>query len=180
MLLLASEKLPCVVVCQNNQYAISTHRGQQTAASSLAVKACAYGVRAEVVDGNDVLALVDVSRQALDRARSGGGTTFIEALTYRAGPHSTSDDPTRYRSASEVDHWTRRDPIGRLRRVLVGRGLASDSEDRVADADFVNEIAAVVAEIEQEPTPSRASLAEDVYASVPWHLADVAKDSMCT
>src|ERR1700675_1340922 len=100
-------RVPCVLVCQNNHWSISVPAERQTASRTLAVKGRAYGVRAVRVDGNDVLAVYAVLKDALDRARGGGGPTFIEAVTYRMGPHSTSDDPTRYRSREEEQAWAR-------------------------------------------------------------------------
>ena len=90
-----------VFVCSNNQYALSTTARRQTNAESFAVKASAYGFRGRRVDGNDVLAVELALRQACENARSGLGPTLVECVTYRRGPHSSSDDPTRYRSAAE-------------------------------------------------------------------------------
>ena len=112
-------KVPCVVVCQNNHWAISVPASRQSASATFAVKGRAYGVPSLRVDGNDVVAMFHALSEAVERARTGGGPTFLEALTYRIGAHSTSDDPTRYRSQDEVDLWTRRDPLARLRRNLV-------------------------------------------------------------
>src|SRR5580704_1779646 len=104
-------KTPCVVVCQNNQWSISVPVARQTASATLAIKGRAYGVPSVRVDGNDLLAVYAVVRDAARRARSGEGPTFIEALTYRIGAHSTSDDPTRYRSDAEVAAWQKKDPL---------------------------------------------------------------------
>jgi pyruvate dehydrogenase E1 component alpha subunit len=109
---------PTVFVCQNNHYAISMARSRQTAAETIAGKADGYGMPGVLVDGNDVLAVYAATIEAADRARSGGGPTLVEALTYRTGPHTTTDDHLRYRSAEEVDEWRRRDPIDRVRRYL--------------------------------------------------------------
>lgn len=116
-------RLPVVFICQNNQWAISVPRGRQTAAATLAQKAIAYGFEGVQVDGNDVFAVYDATRQALERARSGGGPTFIECFTYRISHHTTADDADRYRSAGEVEEWKKRDPIERLRRFLEKRGF---------------------------------------------------------
>jgi pyruvate dehydrogenase E1 component alpha subunit/2-oxoisovalerate dehydrogenase E1 component alpha subunit len=93
-------------------------------------------------------------------------------VTYRIGAHSTSDDPTRYRSNDEVEDWKRKDPVDRLRRHLVSRGLASDEGDRAMDEELGAEIGAVVNEVEKMPPPARASLFDDVYAALPWHLRE--------
>jgi pyruvate dehydrogenase E1 component alpha subunit/2-oxoisovalerate dehydrogenase E1 component alpha subunit len=165
-------RAPCVIVCQNNHWSISVPIGKQTASRTVAVKARAYGIPGVRVDGNDVLAVYEVLRDALARARGGEGPTFVEALTYRMGAHSTSDDPTRYRSQEEVDAWGRKDPLDRLRRHLVTLGLASDAGDAALDAEIAAEISAAIDEVEALPAPARATLVEDVYAEPPWHLRE--------
>jgi pyruvate dehydrogenase E1 component alpha subunit len=116
---------PCVFYVQNNQWAISVPITRQTAAPSLAHKAIGYGMPGIRVDGNDVLGCYAVMAEAAERARAGAGPTLIEAVTYRLGPHTTSDDPARYRSQEELDHWTARDPIARYRGYLQGQQLWS-------------------------------------------------------
>jgi 2-oxoisovalerate dehydrogenase E1 component alpha subunit len=126
-------KAPCVFYVQNNQWAISVPLHCQTAAPSIAHKAIGYGMPGIRVDGNDVLACYAVTAQAAARARSGGGPTLIEAITYRLGPHTTSDDPTRYRSQEELDRWQALDPIPRYRAFLKDQGVWTQRlEDRVA------------------------------------------------
>ncbi len=98
-------KVPVVFVVQNNQWAISTPRKMQTAAESIAQKAVAHGLPGIQVDGNDVLAVYRAVKEALDRARAGEGPSLIEALTYRLGPHTTADDPKKYRSPEEEKLW---------------------------------------------------------------------------
>ncbi|MBK9260279.1 MAG: thiamine pyrophosphate-dependent dehydrogenase E1 component subunit alpha [Polyangiaceae bacterium] len=165
-------KVPCVLVCQNNHWAISVPAQRQTASATFAIKGRAYGVPSMRVDGNDVLAVYRVMRDAIQRARDGHGPTFIEALTYRMGAHSSSDDPTRYRSQNEVDTWAQRDPIGRLRRHLLHRGLLDDAQDAALEEGLMAEISAAVQEVEQLGPPPRESLFDDVYAELPWHLAE--------
>jgi 2-oxoisovalerate dehydrogenase E1 component alpha subunit len=126
-------KAPCVFFIQNNQWAISVPVSHQMAGPSIAHRAIGYGMPGIRVDGNDVLACYTVMSEAAERAREGGGPTLIEALTYRVGPHTTSDDPTRYRSQEEVDHWTARDPIARYRNYLQSVGVWTERlEQRVA------------------------------------------------
>jgi pyruvate dehydrogenase E1 component alpha subunit/2-oxoisovalerate dehydrogenase E1 component alpha subunit len=115
-------KTPCVLICQNNHWAISVPSSRQTASPTFAIKGRAYGIPSVRVDGNDLLAVYHVVAEAVSRARRGEGPTFIEALTYRIGAHSTSDDPTRYRTQEEVEAWMKKDPLARLRAYLVGRG----------------------------------------------------------
>src|SRR5256885_2601572 len=122
---------PVVFFCQNNQYAISEPLERQTRVP-LYQRAAGFGFPGLRVDGNDVLACYAVTRAALDHARQGQGPTLIEAYTYRMGAHTTSDDPTRYRIASEVEAWQAKDPVTRARAFLDRNGLA--------DADFFAEV----------------------------------------
>jgi pyruvate dehydrogenase E1 component alpha subunit len=168
-------KVPCVLVCQNNHWSISVPAERQTASRTFAVKARAYGVPGVRIDGNDLLAVSSAMQSALERARTGGGPTFIEAVTYRMGPHSTSDDPSRYRSQVEVDSWAAKDPLARLRKHLVRLGLVSDAADAELEAELTAEIGAAVDEVEALPPPARESLLLDVYAEMPWHLREAAE-----
>lgn len=118
----ATYAAPVIFFCQNNQYAISEPVGLQ-AQRPIAERAPGFGVPSVRVDGNDVLAVMAVTRSALDRARSGGGPTFIEAVTYRMGPHTTADDPSRYRDPAELDEWRSKDPITRLEAHLASAGM---------------------------------------------------------
>jgi 2-oxoisovalerate dehydrogenase E1 component subunit alpha len=122
-------KAPCVFYVQNNQWAISVPVHKQTAAPSIAHRAIGYGMPGIRVDGNDVLACYAVMAEAAARARAGDGPMLIEAVTYRLGPHTTSDDPTRYRSQAELDGWMALDPIPRYRTYLEGQGLWSERLD---------------------------------------------------
>lgn len=126
-------KAPCVFVVQNNHWAISVPVSRQLAGPSIAHRAIGYGMPGVRVDGNDVLACYAVTAEAAQRARGGGGPTLIEAITYRMGPHTTSDDPTRYRSDEELEYWAARDPIQRYRTYLQSVGVWSERlEERVA------------------------------------------------
>ncbi len=165
-------KAPCVLVCQNNHYAISVPTERQTASRTIAVKARAYGLPGVRVDGNDVLAVYGVMKDALDRARAGQGPTFVEAVTYRTGAHSTSDDPSRYRSRDEVDAWAQRDPLDRLRKHLVSLGLLGEGTDDALSEEIAAEIAAAIDAVEPLPPPDRATIVEDVYAELPWNLRE--------
>lgn len=165
-------QVPCVLVCQNNQFAISVPAAKQTASRTIAIKGRAYGVPALRVDGNDVVATYVAVKDAVDRARAGGGPTFLELLTYRIGAHSTSDDPTRYRSQDEVDAWTKKDPLDRLRKHMVVRGLLDDAADARLESEIQAEIQAAITEVEPMASPPRASVFDDVYAELPWHLVE--------
>jgi pyruvate dehydrogenase E1 component alpha subunit len=165
-------RVPCVLICQNNHWAISVPTARQTASPTLAVKGRAYGVPSMRVDGNDVLAIYGAVSEAVAQARSGAGPTFIEAVTYRIGAHSTSDDPTRYRSQEEVEAWMKRDPLARLHRHLVRMGLLDDEADAALEQTLNAEIAAAITEVETFGAPLRQTLFEDVYAELPWHLVE--------
>jgi pyruvate dehydrogenase E1 component alpha subunit/2-oxoisovalerate dehydrogenase E1 component alpha subunit len=163
---------PVVIVCQNNHWSISVPTAKQTASKTIAVKARAYGMPGVRVDGNDVLAVYKVLSDAASRARSGGGPTFVEAVTYRIGAHSTSDDPSRYRSDAEVEAWKKKDPVDRLAKHLRGLGLVDDASEAKLDEELTAEIGAVVKEVEAAPPPARESLFDDVYAELPWNLRE--------
>jgi pyruvate dehydrogenase E1 component alpha subunit len=135
---------PTVFVCENNGWAISMPRSGQTRSETIAVKADAYGMPGVLVDGNDALAMLSVTGEAVDRARSGDGPTLIEALTYRIGPHTTTDDAARYRSDDEVGAWVARDPIERLRSYLKATGEWSEAFESDVEADASAEIEAAV------------------------------------
>ncbi len=165
-------KPPVVFFCQNNQWAISVPFSRQTAAPNIAVKARAYGIPGEIVDGNDVMAVYSVCKKAVERARDGQGPTLIEAVTYRIGPHTTADDPSRYRSAEEVEKWRELDPIKRVRKYLVKQGLWSMEKEKDLADDFVRLLKEATEEAERTPPPSPRIIFEDVYARQPWHLVE--------
>ncbi|MFC7344825.1 thiamine pyrophosphate-dependent enzyme [Saccharopolyspora griseoalba] len=121
-------RLPVVFFCQSNGWAISVPTDQQVAGGSVAARAAGYGIEGQQVDGNDVTAVREATRDALQRARAGGGPTVIEAITYRMGPHSTSDDPRRYRSTEDERAWAERDPIARTASSLPAEALSSAEE----------------------------------------------------
>lgn len=121
---------PVIFLIQNNQWAISVPRGQQTKSKTLAQKAIAYGIPGIQVDGNDILAVYAATKEAVERARNGEGPTIIEAVTYRLGPHTTSDDPTIYRDSDEVTEWEKKDPIERFKMYLIDKGLWSEEKDK--------------------------------------------------
>jgi len=165
-------RLPTVLVCQNNQWAISVPLSKQTASATLAMKARAYGIDGIRVDGNDVVAVHHVLCEAIARARRGEGPTFLELLTYRVAPHSTSDDPSRYRSNAEVEIWLRRDPLERLTRYLRSQNLLDDSEEERIERETSREIREAIEQVEASGPPALSSLFDDVYRERPWHLAE--------
>lgn len=126
--------VPMVTIIQNNQYAISTPRELATKAKTLAQKASSYGIPGIQVDGNDVLAMYEATKVALERAKNGDGPTLIEAVTYRLGPHTTSDDPSIYRKETEVEEWREKDPITRFKKYLSNRKLWNkDKEEKLQE-----------------------------------------------
>jgi pyruvate dehydrogenase E1 component alpha subunit len=163
---------PAVIVCQNNHWSISVPTARQTASRTIAVKGRSYGVPSVRVDGNDVLAMIKVLGDAAARARRGEGATFVEAVTYRIGAHSTSDDPTRYRSDAEVESWKKKDPVDRLAKHLRRAGAIDQAFEQRLDEELTAEMAEVIKEVEAMPPPPRASLFEDVYAELPWNLVE--------
>jgi pyruvate dehydrogenase E1 component alpha subunit len=123
-------KAPTVFICQNNQWAISVPVNEQTASETIAQKAIAYGFEGIQVDGNDVFAVYRASKYALDKARSGGGPTFIECFTYRLSDHTTSDDAKKYRDPEEVKKWENKDPILRLKRYMMKNKMFSEKYEK--------------------------------------------------
>jgi len=142
---------PVVLVVQNNGWAISVPRKKQSAASSFAARGAGFGIPAELVDGNDVLAVYDAMNRAVKRARSGQGPTLIELLTYRIGAHTTADDPTRYRHAAEIEEWQQKDPIARFQKFLLARDLLSETEIEKMLASIEEEINQAVELAETTP-----------------------------
>ena len=165
-------QVPLVVVCQNNQWAISLPAARQTASENVAIKATAYGVRGVRTDGNDAVAVWRAAKEAVDRARSGFGPSLLECLTYRIGAHSSSDDPTRYRDEAEVQVWRRRDPIDRMRARLGDAGLWDEAREAALRAELDDSVRTAVEAAEAAPPPPLDSLFDDVYADRPWHLAE--------
>ena len=155
---------PTIFFCQNNHYAISVPRRKQTAAKTLAQKAVAYGFDGIQVDGNDLLAVYGAMREARQRAVSGLGPTLIEAVTYRFGPHTTADDPTKYRNDAELEEWKSRDPLLRLQHYLRGKNLWSEEEEAQIKADAEAVISQSVQEAENYPAPPPEDIFQYTYA----------------
>ena len=164
--------VPAVFVVTNNQWAISVPRSAQTAAETLAQKAIAAGIHGEQVDGNDVVAVRHVVEQALERARTGGGPSVIEALTYRLTDHTTADDASRYRDADTVSAAWANDPIARLRTYLAEAGIwAKDDEEGLIE-ELNAEIDAAVDRYLAMPSPPPEAMFDHLYAELPRALAE--------
>jgi pyruvate dehydrogenase E1 component alpha subunit len=165
-------KAPAIHFCNNNQWAISTPLSAQTAAPTLADKAIGYGMPGVRVDGGDVLAVYEATREAAQRARVGEGPTLIEAVTYRAAPHATADDPSAYIDEARVQEERENECVGRYERYLERVGVldAADAEQIRDDALAV--MRAGIAEAEAEPVPDVSLLFEHAYADPPAPLTD--------
>lgn len=163
MIFAATYAAPVIFFCQNNQYAISEPVSLQ-AQRPIAERAPGFGLPSVRVDGNDVLAVMAVTRSALDRARRGGGPTFVEAVTYRMGPHTTADDPGRYRDPAEVEQWRSKDPVTRVEAHLAAQGRLTQERltaiQEQADAAAAEMRAGVVALADPDPM----TIFDNVYA----------------
>lgn len=166
-------KAPVVLICQNNQWAISTPGTIQTAAETIAIKALGYGIEPIRADGNDMFAVYDAVRYATEKARRGDGPTFVELLTYRVSAHSSSDDPSRYRDEKVTEVWRhQRDPLRRAEIYLRSKGWLADGEREALAERLDADCKEAIATAESAGIPPLASLVEDVYEEVPWNLRE--------
>ena len=169
-------KAPVVFVIQNNQYAISVSRKQQTMSKTLAQKAIAYGMPGIVVDGNDIFAMHSATKEAIDRARNGEGPTLIEAFTYRLGAHTTSDDPTLYRKDEEVQEWWKKDPILRFKKYLLNKNILTEEWEEKTKKELEIDVMSTFEEIENKSD----TLIEDIfkyhYETMPPQLEEQLED----
>lgn len=165
-------KTPTIFFCRNNGWAISVPTERQTASATFADKGVAYGVPSIRCDGNDLLATIAATREAVARASRGEGPTLIEALTYRLSGHSTSDDPKAYRKEQEVEEWRRRDPLGRLRRHLDVLGAWDDARQSELEGRIDQEIKEAVQNAEKAPLPAVGSMFDEVFAEPTWNLVE--------
>jgi 2-oxoisovalerate dehydrogenase E1 component alpha subunit len=170
-------RAPVVLNIVNNQWAISTFQGfARGGAATFAARGHGFGIPALRVDGNDYLAVYAVAKWAIERARRNLGPTLIEYVTYRAGAHSTSDDPSAYRPKTEVEAWPLGDPIVRLKQHLILRGAWSEERHKQSEAEILDEVVSAQREAESHgtlhsgPRPSTRDMFEGVYAEMPPHL----------
>ncbi len=163
-------KTPVVFVISNNRWAISTPRELESAAETLAQKGVAAGIEGRQVDGNDVIAVHEVARAAIDKARSGGGPTLIEALTYRLGDHTTADDASRYRDPDIVRAEWAREPISRLRAYLISEGAWSKEQEAALHKECASEVEREVGLYLGAPPLGSDAMFEHLYASLPRSL----------
>jgi pyruvate dehydrogenase E1 component alpha subunit len=162
---------PLVLMCNNNQWAISTPLAAQTRAAALVDKAAGYGMPGIRVDGNDVLAVYEATRQAVERARTGEGPTLIEAVTYRMAPHATADDPSLYIDVARVEAERRNECLQRYEGYLRRRGILTDELADAARADALAAMREGIAAAEALPAPDPALVFDTAYADPPPQLA---------
>jgi len=175
----ASMQVPCVFYCQNNHWAISVPRERQTNSQTFAQKALAYGMPTIQVDGNDIFAVYKATQEARKRAVSGGGPSFIEAVTYRLGDHTTADDARRYREQSEVDAWVEKDPLIRTRKYLESRGAWDDDKQRELETRAARIVKEVVDAAVSIKAPSTDDFFNAMYETLPPDLV-TQRDTMRT
>lgn len=168
----AVKKAPCIFLVRNNQYAISTKTCDQFATDGIAIKGVAHGVDSMSVDGNDIFAIHETVAKARKKCVAGKGPVLIEAVTYRRGAHSTSDDPTQYRPDKEVKAWEKKDPILRLKKYLNEKKLWNPSEERALKKEVKEQIDQAIEQAKETERPPIDSLIEDVYAEVPASLQE--------
>ncbi len=159
-------KAPIVFFLQNNQWAISTPRHFQSAARHFADRAAGYGFEGRLVDGNDLLAVHEVTRDAVARARSGEGPTLIESVTYRMSFHNTTDNPSRYQDPAELEEARGRDPIKRVQAYLAERGLWYEDREREFSQSVDREIDEAIAQAQQAPPPQPAQIFDHIFAEL--------------
>ncbi len=165
-------KAPVIFVIRNNGWAISTSSEKQSAAKSFASKAVGYGMPGIRVDGNDILAVIQVANEAVERARAGLGPTLIECVTYRIEGHSSSDDPSVYRNPAEPSLWEPKDPLNRMRAYLKNQSIWNEGLEKEISDKYNDEITKYLAIAEAEPPPAVETLFDDVFQELPWHLKE--------
>ena len=163
---------PVIFFCRNNGYAISTPADEQFAGDGIASRGLGYGVKTIRVDGNDALAVFAATQRAREIALSENCPVLIEAMTYRLAAHSTSDDPTGYRSREEEDKWRAKDPIVRMAKWLTKKGWYDEEANKKLIERTRQDVLAALKESEKVPVNPIEDIVNDVYSEVPWHLQD--------
>jgi pyruvate dehydrogenase E1 component alpha subunit len=159
-------KAPIVFFLQNNQWAISTPRAYQSAAAHLADRGLGYGFEGRVVDGNDILAVYETTKEAVERARAGEGPTLIESITYRMSFHNTTDNPSRYQDPKELAEAAERDPIDRVKKYLAGLGMWDEKREREMTESIEAEIDEAIARAQEAPPPQPSQIFDHVFAEL--------------
>lgn len=169
-------KAPVVFICLNNQYAISVPIEKQMNCQTIAQRAIAYGMPGIRVDGNDALAVYQASREAVERARRGEGPTLIEALTYRITPHTTADDPKKYRSETETENWLKKEPLIRFAKYLKDKGVVDDKELAKMEQEVDDLVKAAVEKAEtmakSDELMNPVNMLDSLYADMPGFLQE--------
>ena len=165
-------KTPTIFMCQNNGWAISLPRAKQTAAEALSDKAIGYGIPGIQIDGNDILAVYVTVKEAAERARKGEGPTLIEAITYRLGPHTSSDDPTKYRSKEEIAKWEKMEPIKRFGNYLIKKGILQEDDIDEIWKKHDEEMKTIIETAAKRNPPTIETMFTDVYSTMSWNLKE--------
>ncbi len=169
-------RVPVIFLCQNNQWAISVPRKKQTASKTIAQKAIAYGFQGIQVDGNDLFAVYAATREAREKALAGGGPTLIEAVTYRFGPHTTADDPTKYRKDQDIEEWRALDPVIRLKKYLSGKSLWTEEMETSFRQEAEKRIGQGIQEAEETAPPEVEDIFRYTYTQMTPDLKGQAND----
>ena len=167
---------PVVIICDNNQYAISVPRKQQTISQTIAQKSIAFGFQGVQVDGNDVFAMYKVTKEAIEKAKQGKGPTFIEAVTYRLADHTTADDARKYRNEEEVREWEKKDPILRLELFMKSKEILNDEKIQKLKKDAETKITEVVNKVEKTQGQKIEDLFSYLYEKMPKKLVEQMSD----
>jgi len=160
-------KLPAIFYCQNNGWAISTPRSKQTGSETFAQKGLAYGMYSVQIDGNDIFASYRIMKEAIARATKDNTPTFIEAVTYRLGDHTTADDARRYRDEKEIEPWLAKDPLIRTRKYLESKDLWNESKQKELEAHAKKFVSGIVKLAENIEKPSRNDIFDYTFEQIP-------------
>jgi pyruvate dehydrogenase E1 component alpha subunit len=163
---------PVILICENNQFAISVPRKIQTHSETIAQKAIGAGIKGLQVDGNDVFAVYKAVKEAVDNARKSLGPILIENFTYRVGDHSTSDDPSRYRPQKEVEEWVKKDPIARLEKYMKNNGILDDKYKAKVAEDARKEVEKEIEKYEKLPEPDKNDTFDYMFEEMPQQLKE--------
>jgi len=169
-------QVPCVLICQNNQWAISVPFKRQTAAETIAQKAIAYGIEGVQVDGNDVFAVFKVVKDAISKARAAKGPTLIECVTYRMQDHTTADDWKKYRDVEEVEKWKQKDPIARLKKYMQEEGLWNEDYEKKVWDDAKAKVSEATRKFESVEPLKPLDMFSNVYEELPPEIQEQRKD----
>lgn len=169
-------KVPVVFIVQNNQYGISTPFKVQTASDGIAIKSLAYGIKGIQVDGNDYFAMYQALKNASSHALKGYGPVLLEAVTYRKGAHTTSDDPSKYRTKKEEESWDIKDPLKRMKAFLISKKLFTEKEEQKLVKEYKSEIERQFEEVEKEMNYPLDDIFKYMYDEMPEDLLQQKKE----